>query len=152
MAIDREAIYVALFQRLQTIPGFVTMSRRWRHMDDVLQVEQPALFLLQGNETPQEVRGMPPQWRLEPTIVIYARHDSDPNIVPGTALNGLIQSVEAALEKQFSDGPYGGPNEWSTTLGGLCSYVKIAGQIVTDEGILGEQAFCLIPLEILARS
>lgn len=154
MALDREAIYAAMFARLSGLAGFVTTSRRWKHWDDVMIPEQPALFLTQGNELPTQDHGEPPVWKLQPTIYIYCRHDADPAAVPGQNLNTLIRAVEEALERTATEttGPYGGPNEWSTTLGGLCSYVKIDGQINTDEGILGDQAVAVIPLEILATS
>jgi hypothetical protein len=155
MALDREAIYTALFSRLSGLAGFITTSRVWKHWDDVIPDEQPALFLSQGNEMlSQQLHGMPPVWKLQPMVYIYCRHDSDPATIPGSTLNVLIQAVEGALERTPTEatGPFGGPNEWSTTLGGLCSYVKIDGQIVTDEGLLGEQAVCVIPLEILTTS
>jgi hypothetical protein len=153
MALDREAIYAALFARLEALPGFVTVSRRWKHWDDVDRTQQPALFLTQGNETPTQERGMPPAWRLLPTIYIYARHDADPQAIPGQTMNALIRAVEGALERQPNEvEPFGGPEEWGTTLGGLCSHCRISGTVETDEGLMGDQAVTIIPLEVLTTS
>lgn len=153
MALDREALYTALFARLQALPGFVTVSRRWRPWSEVSKEEQPALFLAQGNETPTQQKGLPPAWRLDPTLYIYARNDADPEAIPGTTLNALLRTVEGALERQpVETDPFGGPEEWATTLGGLCSYCRISGTVETDEGLLGGQAVALVPLEILATS
>jgi hypothetical protein len=97
---------------------------------------------------------MPPVWTLTPTIYLYARAtDGDPYATPGTKMNALIKAVEDALERKSTDLlPYGGPEEWSTTLGGLCSHCRISGNIETDEGLLGHQAVAVIPIEILASS
>ena len=154
MSLDREAIYAALFTRLQNLTGIVTASRVWKHWDDVDVCEQPALYLAQGSERPIQQRGTPPQWTLTPTIYLYVRAtEGDPYAAPGTKLNALIKAIEGALERKAADvAPYGGPEEWSTTLGGLCSHCKISGTIETDEGLLGNQSVAVIPIEILATS
>lgn len=153
MALDREAIYSALAARLQGVPGIVTFSRVWQHWDDVPPLKQPALFMPQGNETPTNAKGQPPAWRLTPALYIYARRDTNPDASRATNLNALLQAVEAALERQPDEvAPFGGPEEWFTTLGGLVSYCRIGGTIETDEGIMGGQAVAVVPLDILATS
>ncbi len=153
MALNRESIYQALQARLETVPGFVTFSRQWKIWDDVPRSEQPALFLPHGNEAPVQQRGLPPAWRLQPTLWVYARTDQDPTAAPGTTLATLVQAIEAALERQPDEqGGYAKADSYGTTLGGLVSHCWIAGPIVTDEGILGGQAVAQIPLDILATS
>lgn len=153
MSLNREAIYQALFSRLQALPNFNTTSRRWVIWDDVSSAEQPALYLPHGNEQVIQERGRPVQWKLQPTIWIYARTDHDPTSAPGATLSQLIQAVEAALERQPNEqGGFANPDSFGTTLGGLCSHCWIAGPIVTDEGVLGGQAVAQIPLEILATA
>jgi hypothetical protein len=153
MALNREAIYKALLERLETIQGFVTVSRNWKVWDDVPASSQPALFLPHGNEVPVQARGLPPAWRLQPTLWIYCRTDQDPSEAPYTRLATLIQGVEAALERQPDEqGGFAKPDTYGTTLGGLVSHCWIGGPIVTDEGILGGQAVAQIPLDILATS
>src|SRR5574343_1665230 len=124
MSLDREAIYSALFSRLQNVTGFVTVSRLWKHWDDSL--EQPALYLMHGNERPEQQRGMPPAWTLTPSVYVYVRsQEGDPSQSPSIKLNTLIKAVEEVFERTDSDTmPYGGPEEWGNTLGGLVDYCR----------------------------
>jgi hypothetical protein len=161
MALDREPIFVAIFARLQAIPGVVTCSRKWRHFDDVPPMEQPAIFLTTGPEDCQPQRGMPPVWTLNPSIHVYCRNDADPteNAVPGVQLHALLKLIEAAFERtqaeaSLANGPFSdsGADSYGTTLGGLVNHCYIKGQIVTDEGLLQNQALAIIPVEVLTTS
>ena len=55
---NTELIYTALFERLKTIEGFTTVSRRLRHFNMVQATERPALFLTQGNQTETPKKGL----------------------------------------------------------------------------------------------
>lgn len=163
MAIDREAIFDALFTRLATVEGIRTATRRFRPLDQVEPGEMPLLILTKGGETPKQRRGMPTMWALEATAYVYCRNDADPAAGPSVQLNRLLQSIEAALERtpeelaalqvdpRIPDAAYQDivENTQGTTLGGLCSHAWIAGTIETDEGTLGDQAAAAIPLEML---
>lgn len=154
MAVDREAIMAALFTRLQSVAGIQTSSRVFRPWDQVSPAEQPALFLVTGNQTAKPQRKLPTVWTLQPTIYLYVRHDADPTAAPGTALNQMIQAVAAALERTpteahtstaFADDP----QDPHTTLGGLVNACYISGTIETDEGLMQNQGVAIIPLEIV---
>lgn len=162
MAVDREAIFDALFTRISTIPGIRTASRKFLPLDQVEPSAQPALFLAKGGETPKQRRGLPTVWTLEATIYLYCRNDADPKAGPSVQLNRLLREIEGALEMspeefaalernpaipddQFREIQ---ANPQGTTLGGLCSHCWIAGTIETDEGTLGDQAVAAIPIEI----
>lgn len=134
----REPIYAALFALLSDIPGVVLSSRRLRHWTDVPPEEQPALFVTQGNEQADTLTGQPTKWLLSVDVYIYA---NTANGSPSTILNPIIDSVVDALM------PITGNIQ---TLGGLVSYCRVSGQIETDEGLLGDQAVAIIPIEILA--
>jgi hypothetical protein len=132
----RETVYAALFAKISGLSGIKTASRRLRHWTDVSSAEQPAAFLAQISESPEQSRGMPTKWKLKANIYLYCNSGSDPNASPSTELNGLIDAIEAALVADY-------------TLGGLCSHCWITDDIETDEGVLGGQAVAIIPVEIL---
>jgi hypothetical protein len=135
----REAIYQALFMRLQTISGFQTTSRKLRHWEDVPQPNQPALFLVQKGETFTRVDGLPPKRVFIAELYLYAR-SQDPFTPPASILNPLLDAVETMLLPDASG---------TQTLGGLVQHAWIEGRVETDEGVLGEQAVVILPVRIL---
>lgn len=153
MAVDREAIMAALFTRLQGVAGIVTSSRAYRPWDQVAAEEQPALFLVNGNQNAKAQRKLPTVWTLMPTIHLYVRHDADPTAAPGTALNQMLQAVAAAFERTPSEKAaaqfISDPDDPHTTLDGLVSACYINGTIETDEGMFQNQGVAIIPLEIV---
>ena len=141
--IAREPVYAALFALLQHAAGFVTVSRRLRHWSDVAPAEQPALFVAQKSETAaNRTLGAPTVWTLRVDLFLYA-HSGDPYAAPAILLNPLVDAVEAALAPPPATGfqNLGRPD--------MVRHAYIAGKIETDEGVLGEQAVAIIPLEIL---
>lgn len=159
MALDREAIFVALFARLGAIAGIVYASRIWQGFDAAeSNTEQPALFLIKGDETKTQMRGMPPTWTLKAHVLLVVRTvESDPTISPSTLLNQFLTLIEAALERQPGEGPATSPQlmpnpdlMFGTTLGGLCTSCMITGDIVTDDGAMGNQGMAVVPIAIVA--
>jgi hypothetical protein len=157
MALDREAIAVALFTRLQAaLPQLKFSARRpiaWDQCPD-----QPALLLVKGPETGAAAQGMPTKWTLTYDAVIYTRRDEDPSVAHDTAQNQIILAVEQALERTAAEAAALGPHYVNdgqdpyTTLGGLCSFCRIAGTVETDGGGLGAQCVTIIPIEIQATA
>ena len=137
---NREQIYSALFAKLQAVAGFVTVSRRLRHWDDVPQAEQPALFQAQKRESVSTEPGLNPVWLLSLDLYIYARTGEDRDESPATVINPL---VDAVLETLAPD-----PITNKQTLGGLVQHAWVEGTIETDEGVLGEQGVAIIPIII----
>ena len=140
---NREQIYSALFAKLSGAANFNTASRRLRHWSDVTSAEQPALFQAQKHETAHRARGQPPKWTLALDIYVYAQAPDD-RASPATILNPLIDALETALAPSGADIATN-----VQTLGSLVSHCWIAGQIVTDEGVLGGQAVAIVPIEIV---
>ncbi len=134
----REPIYAALFALLSGAAPFVTASRRLRHWSDVGPAEQPALFVVQKSETAERKVGLPAKWRALVDIYVYV-HALDDQTAPATALNPLLDAIEAALAPQGA----------VQTLGGLAAHAWIVGRIETDEGVLGGQAVAIVPVEVL---
>jgi hypothetical protein len=137
---DRESIYAALFARVSAAAGFVTVSRRLQVWGDVPMGLHPALFQIQKKEIPLNTPGMNQVWTLTVDIVIYAHTQGDKSIPPSSIINGLVDAVIASISPE--------PVSNKQTLGGLCEHVWVDGSIVTDEGILGDQAVVVIPITI----
>lgn len=141
--IAREPIYAAMFDLVAGAAGFVTAERRLRHWSDVAPAEQPALFMTQKSEAAAtKTLGAPLVWTLNVELYLYA-HSSDPQLSPAAVLNPLLDAVEAALAPAATTGLQ------DLGLAAMVQHAAIAGKIETEEGILGDQAIAIIPIEIL---
>jgi hypothetical protein len=143
--IDREAIYSALWTLASGAANFATASRRLRHWSDVSPPEQPAIFMSEkGGTGAVKVWGAPVVWTLYVDLYIYA-HSTDVYTPPASILNPLIDAVEAAL------GPINPMAGFWQNLGlpAMVQHTYVAGKIETDEGVLGDQAVAIMPVEIL---
>jgi hypothetical protein len=141
--IQREPIYAALFARAAGAAGFVTADRRLRHWNGVSPAEQPALFMTQKTETAAvKTLGAPTVWTLSAELYLYV-HSSDPYAAPATLLNPLIDAVAAALAPSPTTGIQ------DLGLPDMVGHAYIAGKLESDEGVLGDQAVAIIPIEIL---
>lgn len=143
MALNREAIYGAIYTRLAalTASGFITVSRRLMHVNDVGPSLQPALFMAQTAQSASYDTGRTTMWTLGVDIYVYAKTPPTSGS-PGPTLNPLLDAIELAFKPDNA-------NVNACTLGGLVQYVRL-GAIETDEGTLGDQSIAIIPLEILA--
>lgn len=135
---NRESIYSALFAQVSKAARFVTVSRRLKHWSDVSPAEQPALFQVQKSEIARTVPGQPTVWELHVDLFLYAHTNGNPDISPAEILNPLLDSVLNALAPD--------PITNKDTLGGLVQHAWIEGNLITDEGVLGDQAVCVIPV------
>jgi len=138
---NREQIYAALFAKLQASASFATASRRIKALNEVPPSDHPALFQLQKGEVANTTPNLNTVWRLNVDVFIYVHTQGDRSIAPSTILNPLIDAVETAIA----------PSQINNrqTLGGLVEHCFIAGEILIEEGNLGEQAVAVIPIEIL---
>ena len=141
--ISREPIYAALFDRVAQAAPFVTIGRRLRHWSDVAPAEQPALFVSQKSETATvRTLGAPTVWVLAVDLYVYV-HSSDPYQPPASLLNPLLDAVEAALA------PVAATGLQDLGLPEMVQHAYLAGTVETDEGVLGDQAVAILPVEIL---
>ena len=136
--ISREPIYAALYAKLAAVSGFRTVSRRLKHWTDTPASDQPALFVIQRRETVQTVPGLNPVYTLEVDAYIYAQAPSTD--APSQVLNPLLDALTATLLPDASNN--------KQTLGGLVQHAWIEGVIETDEGVLGNQGVCIVPIRI----
>lgn len=135
---NREAIYVALYNLVVKATGITTTSRRLKHWADVPPGDQPALFMVQKSETAQVVTKQPTKWLLEVDLYIYVNTQ---NQAPGQALNPILDALTTVLTPANPDNVQ--------TLSSLVQYARIEGRIETDEGALGDQLVAIVPIHIL---
>jgi hypothetical protein len=140
--INRETIFAALFALASGAANFNTKSRKLKHWNEVSAADMPALFQAQGNEHAIAGFRLPTKWTLKASLYVYA-HQNSLDLLPSTALNNLIGAIELALAPDVSG---------EQTLGGLVQHCRIIGEIQTDEGVLGDQAVAIIPIEIMANA
>lgn len=153
MAIDRDALLDALTERFrEKMPSLATCSRQVKHWDDTPEGEQPALFVALGRQSPSYTTARAPaKWSLSATVYLYVRRVDDPS---RPSLTKMLNEIEAALE--WKAGDVSPPGAWpggpgmnaQTTLGGKCSYARIAGDVVTDEGLLDVQQVAVLTVEM----
>jgi len=140
--IVRETIYVALWELGASAAQFTSTNRRLRHWADVAPAEQPALFMSEkGGQAAIKKLGAPIVWTLYGEFYVYA-HSSDPYMAPAV-LNPLLDALEAALAPSPTTGIQ------NLGLQEMVQHAYIAGKIQTDEGVLGDQAIAIVPVEIM---
>ena len=141
--IIREAIYAAVWELAAGAAPFASKNRRLRHWVDLAPAEQPALFMSEkGGLATVKALGAPIVWTLYADFYVYA-HSSDPYLAPAAILNPLIEALEAALAPSPTTGTQ------NLGLPEMVQHVYIAGKVQTDEGVLGDQAIAIVPVEIL---
>lgn len=139
---SREAAYVALFTRLQTLSGtFKVIDRRLRTLDDMKPPELPALFVSVGPQKVQPNSGVPARRTLTAHALIYVAA-SDASVASGIQMNNLIDLVEAALAPSNVLAP-------NQTLGGVVAHAWIEGTIDVFEAVQTQRAACVIPIHML---
>lgn len=137
---NREAIYSAVFARLQTIDGFTTVTRRLQHWADVTPSEMPYIAMAQRSEYPEGSRmGMPLRWTFAVDFYLYT-HSADRSSSPCIILNPLLDRLCTAFMPSTRTG--------TVELAGLTYHCRIDGEIETDEGTLGDLSVAIVPLSI----
>jgi hypothetical protein len=141
--IVRETIYGALWWLAAGAANFASANRRLRHWADLAPAEQPALFMSEkGGHAVTKALGGPTIWTLHADFYVYV-HSSDPYLAPAMLLNPLLDALEAAL------GPSPVTGIQNLGLPAMVQHTYIAGRVETDEGVLGDQAIAIVPVEIL---
>lgn len=151
-AVDREAIWAALFALLQGSLGPLcqTMGRHHVMPPQLSAEQQPAAFLVQAKESrPPSPSGLPQKLILTGFIILYFQAPEPlleevgtETVLGATAANALLKAVDTALM----------PDNWATgkqTLGGLVTHCWIEGEVDQDTGVFGEQGAAILPIKML---
>lgn len=139
---DREKIFQALFTLIQNAASFKTASRRLKLWSDVNPADKPAVFLVQRPQKYVQGGGnLPQKVTLEAQIIIYTNAGKDPNVVPSTEMNALLDAIDTAIGWK--------PVPGQQTLGGLVTSCWIEGDVFIDPGDLDGDGVAIIPVKIL---
>lgn len=150
MIFPREQIYSALFATLQgalLAPAgpFKTVSRRWQDPSQISPADRPSLYQVQKDELiGTGLNGLPIHAKLALDLVLYTSGDSEPNSVPSTELNTLLDAVETAIRSATPG--------LAQSLGGRVSHCRIDGKIEIVENVQGSMALAVVPVEILTTA
>lgn len=137
----RETIFAALFTLASSGAQWKTKSRRLKHWADVAPADQPALFMSQGNQNARFTMNTPTIWTFDVEFYIYAHTGGDELTSPATIINPLLDQLVTNLLPL--------PLTGEQTLGNLVTLCRIDGDLITDEGVLGDQAVAIIPVKLL---
>ena len=128
--------------------GFQTASRRLAHA--IQEADMPAMYLLDvAEEHPARNSSNPYIALIYCELWIFSKAGEDPESVPASALNILIDAVEKALNPSGTQ-PGGGLRQ-PLGLQGV-HYCRIEGEIQKDPGHDGRLAGAIVPIRIAASS
>jgi hypothetical protein len=141
---NREAVQAALFAHLTrclaATSDIKTASRRLKSPQDIGAGNCPALFQIYKGET-VDWTGMQPLKRIMHLDLVLYAHSGDRSFPTSSLLSPLLDAIEQSFGASDPDR--------ALTLGGLARRVTINGRIETDEGLLGEYAYAVVPVDIL---
>lgn len=164
MALDREALFVALTDRITTATeGTVRLvTRRFEGWDTTPPPLQPAIAVIKGPERPDhKAANVGAVWTLVAYLLVYARDDGSGDAVIDPLFNRILTAIEEALEMQPGEIPAStsrpyypalGAAPGPTTLGGLCLSCQIVGEVEVYQGVTSHQGFLKLQVEIVATA
>lgn len=145
-ALDREACYQALFERLQaSVPAVNFWTRRELTDDEIARAKFPAAVFVVWDQSAEQKNGLPPIWRLTAMLGVFVTTRSKTES-PDTALNGIVRQVEDALALQKGEDD----NSFTTTLGGKVHHCWITGTVDFYQGEATGTGEVRIQIEMLA--
>jgi hypothetical protein len=143
-AVAREQIAVAFFDLIEGAANFTATSRRFVHWDQVNETQMPFLTMLKkGERRERQAEGLP-ILVLEFHVFIYTTAGMDPENVPDTAMNALLDAIDGAVKPAGAD-----VFQNRQTLGGLVSHCYALGDAFVDDGDVDGKGVAAIPFEIL---
>ena len=114
-AVTREQISVTFFNLIAGAASFTATSRRFVHWDQVNETQMPFLTMLKTGEVRGRQSEGLPTLTINAHVFIYMSAGMDPEDVPDTAMNALLDAVDAAVAPSGADVLNGNKQ----TLGGL---------------------------------
>jgi len=144
-SVTREQISAAFFALVAGAADFAATSRRFVHWDQVNETQMPFLTLLKTGEVRgRQAEGLP-TLTINAHVFIYLSAGMDPEDVPDTAMNALLDALDAAVVPSGADALNGNKQ----TLGGLVSHCYPLGPAFVDTGDIDGKAVAAIPFQIL---
>jgi hypothetical protein len=144
-AVTREQISVAFFNLLKGAANFTASSRRFVHWDQVNETQMPFLTMLKSGELrARQTEGLP-TLTINTHVFVYLSAGMDPEDTPDSAMNALLDSIDAAVAPTGADALNGNKQ----TLGGLVAHCYPVGQVFIDTGDVDGKAVAAIPFQIL---
>jgi hypothetical protein len=144
-AVTREQISVAFFDLIAGAADFTATSRRFVHWDQVNETQMPFLTMLKsGEQRGRQNEGLP-TLTINAHVFIYLSAGMDPEAVPDTAMNTLLDAIDAAVAPSGADALNGNKQ----TLGGLVAHCFPFGPVFVDTGDVDGKAVAAIPFQIL---
>lgn len=126
------------------LQGFQTASRRLGFPSE--ETDMPALYLCDMNEDhyPRQ-SGSPGRIVLHCEAWVFSDAGEDPDSVPATELNTLLDALQAAIDPP-SNSPFGRRQDLG--LHGV-HYCRIEGEITKDPGFNNRIAGAIVPIRIM---
>jgi len=143
----REPIFEALTAKLHDalVPVQVkAVSRVWKNWADMDEIQMPVVYIVETGERTVTEKGRPRALYLSADLIIYTGRGQQPEIVPSTIFNPIMDEIEKALASD----PVTGVQD----LGGLVSHCWISGHTLIAEGTLGPISVVVMPVEILTSA
>ena len=145
IGVTREQISVAFFDLIAGVANFTATSRRFVHWDQVNETQMPFLTMLKTGEVRgRQTEGLP-TLTINAHVFIYLSAGMDPEDVPDTAMNTLLDAIDAAVAPSGADALNGNKQ----TLGGLVSHCYPLGPVFVDTGDVDGKSVAAIPFQIL---
>jgi hypothetical protein len=141
----REQISAAFFALVAEAADFTATSRRFVHWDQVNETQMPFLTMLKTGEVRARQSEGLPSLTINAHVFIYMSAGMDPEDVPDTAMNSLLDALDAAVAPGGADAINGNKQ----TLGGLVSHCYPLGPVFVDTGDIDGKAVAAIPFQIL---
>jgi hypothetical protein len=143
--VTREQISVAFFDLIAGAANFTATSRRFVHWDQVNETQMPFLTMLKtGEQRGRQSEGLP-TLTINAHVFVYLSAGMDPEDVPDTAMNTLLDAIDLAVAPGGADALNGNRQ----TLGGLVSHCYPFGPAFIDTGDVDGKAVAAIPFQIL---
>jgi hypothetical protein len=144
-AVTREQVSVAFFNLIAGAADFTATSRRFVHWDQVNETQMPFLTVLKTGEVrARQAEGLP-TLTMNTHVFVYLSAGMDPEDVPDTAMNAVLDAIDAAVVPGGADALNGNKQ----TLGGLVSHCYPLGPVFVDTGDVDGKAVAVIPFQIL---
>lgn len=141
-----ELAYQALFELLEDIDGIGEVSRRLREPSQVMQGQQPALYINETGEMIEPTKGFEGTVASKQTLMcdlyLYVWEGTQESPC-SPFLNNMIQAVRDAIAPP-APSPY-------QELNGTVSHCWISGKIEIIEGVINGQGMAIIPVNILTN-